>query len=159
MLDRTRTRFADLSDEPCSGAHLLAPTDSKANYRHSVGSGAGPPLPANSMAALRSLAGSGATSQPQIIKDWRRRGGALVSAPCGTLGADAGGVELAFDERLFKESASGGSEMAGGGLMLRQPLGQVIPAWRMPPPLGGARAARRHLRAGHSLIFSSGAGP
>jgi hypothetical protein len=108
MLDRTRTRFADLSDEPCSGAHLLAPTDSKANYRHSVGSGAGPPLPANSMAALRSLAGSGATSQPQIIKDWRRRGGALVSAPCGTLGADAGGVELAFDERLFKESASGG---------------------------------------------------
>jgi hypothetical protein len=34
----------------------------------------------------------------------------LVSAPCSALGADAGGVNLTFDERLFKESASERSE-------------------------------------------------
>jgi hypothetical protein len=34
----------------------------------------------------------------------------LVSAPCGALGANADGVNLAFDKRLFKESASERSE-------------------------------------------------
>jgi hypothetical protein len=34
----------------------------------------------------------------------------LMSAPCGALGADAGGVNLAFDECLFKKSASEQSE-------------------------------------------------
>jgi hypothetical protein len=60
MLDWTRTHFAGPSDEPCLGADLLAPTDSKANSRCSTGSGAGPPLPADSRAVLHSLAGSGA---------------------------------------------------------------------------------------------------
>jgi hypothetical protein len=37
-----------------------------------------------------------------MIKDWRRRGGTLVSPPYGALGANADGVDLAFnDERLF----------------------------------------------------------
>jgi hypothetical protein len=45
-----------------------------------------------------------------MTKDYRRRGGVLVSAPCGTLGVDAGVIDLALDERLFRESASGRSE-------------------------------------------------
>jgi hypothetical protein len=45
-----------------------------------------------------------------MIKDWRRRGGALVSVPYGALGIGVGVVDLAFDERLFRESASGRSE-------------------------------------------------
>jgi hypothetical protein len=60
VLDQTRTRFASLSNETCSGADLLAPVDSEANSRHPVGTGAGSPLPTGSRAALRSLEGSGA---------------------------------------------------------------------------------------------------
>jgi hypothetical protein len=47
----------------------------------------------------------------------------------------------------------------GGRLMLCRPPGQVTLAWRVPPSLGGAWAARCRLRAGQSMIFSSGAGP
>jgi hypothetical protein len=36
--------------------------------------------------------------------------GTIVSASCGTLAADAGGVDLTFDEHVFKEPASGRSE-------------------------------------------------
>jgi hypothetical protein len=45
-----------------------------------------------------------------MIKDWRRRREALMSAPYGALGVGAGRVDLAFNERLFRESASGRSE-------------------------------------------------
>jgi hypothetical protein len=49
-------------------------------------------------------------------------------------------------------------EMMGRGLVLCRPLGWIVLSWRIPPPLRGARAARRHVRAGYSLIFSDGAG-
>jgi hypothetical protein len=45
-----------------------------------------------------------------MIKDWRRRGGALVSSPCGTLGVDVDVIDLSLGEHLFRESASGRSE-------------------------------------------------
>jgi hypothetical protein len=49
----------------------------------------------------------------RMIKDWRcRGGGTLKSAPCGALGADAGGVDLTFDEHHLKESASEWSELS-----------------------------------------------
>jgi hypothetical protein len=47
-----------------------------------------------------------------MTKDWRHHVGALVSAPCGALGVDAGVVDHALDERLFKESASRRSELS-----------------------------------------------
>jgi hypothetical protein len=47
--------------------------------------------------------------------DWRRRWGMLVSPPCGTLGADASGVDLTLDDEcLLKESKSGRSEPSKG---------------------------------------------
>jgi hypothetical protein len=135
MLERTRTRFTGQSDEPCSGAARLAPTDLEDGPRHSAGSGASPLLPASLGVVSRSLRGSGAslptsaTSEadpwpppaergtcmsgappPQITKDWKRRGATLAFAPCGVLGADAGIVDLALGGRLFRESASRRSE-------------------------------------------------
>jgi hypothetical protein len=39
MLDQMRTRFTGLSDEPCSGADLLALSSSEAGSRRSAGVG------------------------------------------------------------------------------------------------------------------------
>jgi hypothetical protein len=60
----------------------------------------------------------------------------------------------------FSRSPSPGSRSCrrgcGGKVVLRQPLGRVVPAWGISPPLGGACAARCRLRAGHPLFFSNG---
>lgn len=60
MLDQMRTRFTGLSDEPCSGADLLALSSSEAGSRRSAGVGIvlSPP-PDDLGAALRSPNGLG----------------------------------------------------------------------------------------------------
>jgi hypothetical protein len=45
MVDWTRTHFTGLSDEPCSGDDLLAPTSSETGSRRSTSAGVGPLFP------------------------------------------------------------------------------------------------------------------
>jgi hypothetical protein len=60
ILEWTRVLFADRSEEPCSRAIRLAPTDSEVSSRRSADSGASPLLPTDSRTVLRSLGTSGA---------------------------------------------------------------------------------------------------
>jgi hypothetical protein len=144
ILEWTRALFTGRSDEPCLGAVCLAPNDSKA--------GPGAP-PTRGLVHFSPLARGWccAPLAARMTKDWRRRGPALASAPCGALDVDA------LDGRLCMESESRRSEPSKRwwGLVLQRPPRRVVPARRVPPDLGGARAARNHVGAGHPLVFSN----
>jgi hypothetical protein len=100
-----------------------------------------------------------------MIKDWRRRGGGGDAKVCSLRRAQCrrrrGGPRVRQMPLQGVRIRAVGAvvEMTGRGLVPRRLLKRIIPAWRIPPPLGGTRAARRLLRTGHSLIISGGTGP
>jgi hypothetical protein len=82
ILEQTRVLFAGRSDESCSRATHLAPTDSEAGSRRSADSGAVPLLPAGSRTALRSLGYSGAvllTSAASEVGPWPPPAGRVLT--------------------------------------------------------------------------------
>jgi hypothetical protein len=99
-----------------------------------------------------------------MIKDWRRRRGgdaqvcSLRRARCRRRWGGPRVRQMPLQGVRIR-AVGAVVEMMGRGLVPHRLLKRIIPAWRIPPPLGGTRAARHRLRTGHSLIFYGGVGP